>query len=216
MATDPFAGVVARLQAALLAESVRMNRVPVIVAALDVETLRNYWNCFPKAGVTFAPFEGREDAHVQHGPCGASLWLDPATDGYRAIYGRFLKAHWGAKSDLTGSGYDADHVYNRARAMQYGYRVVRMLLVRAGPNRAHGSGYEKPLGATEKTRFVKIMKLLDGMSELKTLGLPPLRDGLVTPEHRQAAMLAAQHYGIPLDAALNTLIEMYGRAHPEE
>jgi hypothetical protein len=216
MATDPFAGIVARLQAALLAESARMNRLPVIVAALDIQTLRDYWASRPQEGVTFASFEGRDDAHVQAGPCGASLWLDPTADGYRALYGRFLKAHWGAGSDLTGSGYDADHVYNRARAIQYGYRVVRMMLVRAGPNRAHGSGYEKPLGAVEKTRFVKIMKLLDGMSELKMLGLPPVRGGLLTAEHRQAATLAAQHYGIPVEAALNTLLEMYGRAHPED
>jgi len=216
MTTDPFADLVKRMQAALLAESTRMFGAPPIVAVRDAQTLRGYWEVRQDQKVGFARFEDREDAYVQSGPCGVSLWLDPAADGYRASYGRFLKAHWGATQDLTGSGYDVDHVYNRARAIHYGYRLVRMLLVKAGPNRAHGSGYEKPLGAREKRRFAKIMKLLDGMSELKVVGLPPIRNGLLLPEHREAAELAAKHYGISVEEAIRTLLLLYDRAHPDD
>lgn len=33
-------------------------------------------------------------------------------------FGRFLKAYWGATTDLNNSGYDVDHLYNKARAKQ--------------------------------------------------------------------------------------------------
>jgi hypothetical protein len=60
------------------------------------------------------------------------------------------------------------------------------------------------------------MKLLDGMSELKVLGLPPVRGGMLLREHHEAALLAARTYHIPLEAALATLRALYARAHPGE
>jgi hypothetical protein len=215
MAIDPFADILSRLQAALVAESAQVLRTPVIVAARDTDTLRAFWASRPQLGVRFEPFEGRADADVQIGPAGAALWMDPVPDGYRAVFGRFLRAHWGVTASLAGSGFDVDHVYNRARAKAYGYARVRMFLVRDVVNRDHGRSYEKQIGAAERRRHVKIMKLLDGMSELKTLGIPPVKDGVLTQAHFAAAALAAQHYGIPQAEALATLHAMFGRAHPD-
>ena len=216
MTTDPFADILAKLQAALIGESTLLQRMPVIVAALDTPILKNFWATKPALGVRFEPFDGRADADVQLGPTGAVLWMDPATDGYRDLFGRFLRQHWGLAIGLTGSGYDVDHLYNRARAKVYGYTRVRMFLVRAEINRDHGRSWEKQIGAAERTRHVKIMKLLDGMSELKTLGIPPVRDGVLTQQHFAAAQLAAQQYGISERDALDTLHILFGRAHPDE
>ncbi len=88
------------------------------------------------------------------------------------------------------------------------YGLVRMFLVRGLVNREHGREYEKQSRTAEKGRFVKIMKLLDGMSELKVLGFPPLKNGLLTQEHYAAVRLAAQNYGIPMDSAIKSLLNM--------
>jgi hypothetical protein len=215
MTTDPFAGIVTQLQGAVVGESARMGRIPVIVAAQTLDILKGYWRNYPKEGVSFTPFDGRGDAIVQNGPCGAMLWMDPVVSGYRDTYGKFLRTHWGATRDLTNSGYDVDHVYNRARAKQYGYKFVRMFLVKADANRDHGRVYEKQIGTAEANRRVKIMKLLDGMSELKVLGLPAVKNGLLTPEHHAAAQLASVQYGIPLSMALDTLRDLCARANPD-
>lgn len=213
MATDPFADIVTGLQAAIVGESSRMGRIPIIVAAQTLDILKGYWSNHPRHGVSFTAFG--DNAYVQNGPCGAMLWMDPVASGYRDTYGRFLRQHWGATRDLTNSGYDVDHVYNRARARHYGYKFVRMFLVRAEANRDHGRAYEKQIGSVERNRFVKIMKLLDGMSELKVLGLLAVRDGLLTPEHHAAARRAAAQYGIPLSMALDTLRDLCARANPD-
>jgi len=70
--------------------------------------------------------------------------------------------------------------------------------------------------SAEKRRFAKIMKLPDGMSGRKVLGLPPLRNGLLLPGHREAAELAAKHDGISVEAASRALRVLDDRAHPEE
>ena len=215
MTASPFASIATRLQAALIGESVRMGQIPPIVAALDLGVLQNFWMTRPRDAVTFTLFENRHDAIVQDGPCGAVLWMDPRPDDYRQVFGRYLRAFWGATTDLTHSGYDVDHVYNRARAKHYGYRLVRMFLVTADINKDHGRSYEKQIGAAEANRHVKIMKLLDGMSELKAMGLPPVKDGLLTQAHYEAAQIAAANYGIPVDGAIQTLRDLYARAHPD-
>ncbi|HEV7266879.1 MAG TPA: hypothetical protein VGN83_18485 [Falsiroseomonas sp.] len=216
MAQDAFADIVSRLQAGLLAEVAQMSGLPPIVAVKDMDELRAFWGRRLAAGVRFTRLADRADAVVQIGPHAASLWMDPAAGGYRAAYGTFLARHCSQDTALTGSGYDVDHVYNRARAIHYGYRYVRMFLVRAGPNREHGRAYEQGIGAAEKDRFAKAMKHLDAMSELKVLGLPPVRDGVLLPEHRAAAALAARTYGIGLDQAIEALLAMCGRAKRKE
>jgi hypothetical protein len=216
MAAQSFANIALRLQSALIGESARMGQTPPIVAVLSLDVLKNYWALHPEGGVTFSAFGDSGSAVVQNGPCGAVLWMDPVPDSYRAIFGKFLQVHWGAITDLTRSGYDADHVYNRARAKLYGYRLVRMFLVVQNVNRDHGSSYEMQIGKAERDRSVKIMKLLDGMSELKTLGLPPVKNGLLTQEHYAAARQAATTYGIPVASAEQTLRAMYSRAHPDD
>jgi hypothetical protein len=216
MATDGFAEIISRLQAALLAEVAHTAGLPPIVAVKDIDELRAFWGRRLAAGVRFTRLAERADAVVQIGPHGASLWMDPAAADYRAAYGSFLLRHCGHAAALKGSGYDVDHVYNRARAIHYGYRHVRMFLVRADANRAHGRGYEQGIGAAEKDRFAKAMKHLDAMSELKVLGLPPVRDGVLLPEHRAAAEMAARTYGIGFDQAVEALLAMCARARRRE
>nr|WP_314075231.1 hypothetical protein [uncultured Roseococcus sp.] len=205
MVQDPFSPVLSRLQAGLVAESAHLGRIPIIVAALNLDILKTFWRYRTQPDVTFTPYGGGGQAYVQNGPAGAVLWMDPAASGYRDLFGRFLTEHWGTARTLTNSGYDVDHMYNRARARRYGYGLVRMFLVRGEINRDHGRAWERQIGTAEKDRFVKIMKLLDGMSELKVLGLPPVKNGLLLPEHHAAARQAAAQYGIPVDAALQTL-----------
>lgn len=204
-----------RQRAGLLAESQCMSRIPVIVAALDRDVLEQYWKNYPRHGVRFDSFGDDGRAVIQHGPAGAVLWMNPHADNYRSVFQRFLKEFWGLTQALAHSGYDVDHVYNRARAKHYGYRLVRMFLVRGAINQEHGRSYEKQIGAAEKNRFVKIMKLLDGMSELKVVGVPPVTNGLLLPQHHEAARRAAAHYGISHEAALDTLRAMLARAGGE-
>jgi hypothetical protein len=214
MAQDPFADVLKRLQAGLIAESACLGRTPVIVAVMNLETLKTHWRYRTEPEVTFTPFGLKGRAFVQNGPAGAVLWMDPADDGYREMFGRFLADYWGVAAKLTKSGYDVDHVYNRWRAMHYGYGLVRMFLVRGEINQDHGRSWERQIGKAERDRFVKIMKLLDGMSELKVLGLPPVRNGLLLAEHQAAARQAAAQYGFPVAAALQTLLALCERATP--
>ncbi len=213
MPQDPFADVLLRMQAGLVAESASMGRVPIIVAAIDQAVLETFWRYRTAPGATFRAFGAH--AVVQSGPAGDVLWMDPVASGYRDTFGRFLRQAWGVTASLTHSGYDVDHVYNRARARHYGYGLVRMFLVRSEANRDHGRAYEKQIGAAERHRHVKIMKLLDGMSKLKVLGLPAVQHGLLTPAHHLAAQRAAAQYGIPLAAALQTLRDLCDCASPE-
>jgi len=206
------AAILGLQQAALLAESACMGRVPVIVAALGQDTLEQYWRNQPRHAVRFDTFAEGGQAVVQHGPAGAVLWMNPHANTYRSVFNRFLRTFWGSTQDLTRSGFDVDHVYNRARAKHYGYGLVRMFLVRDVINREHGRTYEKGIGAAEKNRFVKIMKLLDGMTELKVVGVPPVTNGLLTPAHHEAARRCAAHYGISYESALDTLRAMFERA----
>jgi len=212
MTSNSFADIAARLQAALIAEIQQSRRTPPIVAVWSFDVLKRYWDTYPEAGVTFSPFGKSGNAVVQNGPHGAVLWMNPLPDSYRGTFGRFLKTYWGATSDLSNSGYDVDHLYNRERAKQYGYNLVRMFLVASDINRLHGTVYEGPLGRAERDREPKSMKLLDAMSELKVLGFPPVKDRLLTPAHYDAARLASKIYDISFDAAVRALQNLYDRS----
>lgn len=69
------------------------------------------------------------------------LWLRPEDDAYREKYMKFLDRQHGVKT--LPSGFDVDHLFNRARAIDLGLTHVRMVLLGKGENRSHGAGYEK-------------------------------------------------------------------------
>src|SRR6185312_1317054 len=91
------------------------------------------------------PFPGNETTKgfVQHCPSlnYKFLWLRPEDDDYKAKYEAFLERHHGINT--MPSGYDVDHLFNRARAINLGLSYVRMVLLGPGENRSHGAGYEK-------------------------------------------------------------------------
>ncbi len=68
------------------------------------------------------------------------LWLPPEDEHYRDVYGQFLDAYHGVKEPMTG--FDVDHLFNRARAIAMRLKFVRMVLLGPGENRSHGASYE--------------------------------------------------------------------------
>ena len=68
------------------------------------------------------------------------LWLSPSEDNYLSIYRAFLRRYHGVEPTTTG--YDVDHLFSRARAVDLNLSFVRMILLGPGENRSHGGGYE--------------------------------------------------------------------------
>lgn len=95
--------------------------------------------------ITIEPFPGSDvmQGFVQHCPSLGYkfLWLRPEDEGYRATYEAFLQRHYNIP--MMPSGYDVDHLFNRARASDLNLMFVRMVLLGPGENRSHGAGYEK-------------------------------------------------------------------------
>lgn len=200
-----------RQRQALVGEVGVMGQVPPIVAVLGLGTLIDFWSRRLPAA-TFAPLRGTSNLIVQRGPTGNWLWIDPAYDGYRAAFGTFLETVQGVTAGLSSS-YHVDHVYNRARARQFGYGLVRMALVSGPVNTDHGRNYEKGIGAADRPRRAKIMKLLDAMTELKVFGIQSLRAGAsLSDEQLAAAEDAAATYGISAQQARDGIVNMRDRA----
>ena len=98
-----------------------------------------------KYPLAIVPFPGSDTAmgFVQHCPSlnYKFLWLRPEDNGYQTKYKSFLEQHHGVKT--IPSGYDVDHLFNRARAIDLGLSYVRMVVLGPGENRSHGAAYEK-------------------------------------------------------------------------
>ena len=96
-----------------------------------------------------------------------------------------------------------DHLYNRARALNYGLQYVRLALVRHAVNRSHGAAYEKDITKNEAGREKKDMKLMDEITSMKYFGfLSPLRDDPLEAEVDAYAAFAAAKLGLdPQDTA---------------
>lgn len=87
-----------------------------------------------------------------------------------------------------------------------------MFLVRDVFNGEHGRTDEKGISGAGKDRFVMMMKLPDGMTGLKMVGLPPVTNGLLTPAHHEAARRCAARDGISDESAIDTLRTLFERA----
>ena len=204
------AGYIARQRQAIALEITAMGQIPPIVAALELRVLTDFWS--RRGGVSFAPMPGFAAGVIQRGPSANWLWYDPAKDDYRRAFQAFLLQVQKIKAALPADCH-VDHVYNRARAKNYGYKLVRMALVPGTVNTDHGRNYEKGIGAAEKGRRPKIMKLLDAMTELKLFGSRSVPSGgSLTDEQIEAAETAAGLYDISKDQALGGITGMRDRA----
>lgn len=168
------AAVKDRERDALLAEYLFPNgvlgnvQVPPYAAIPDIRTLTTTPSQLrARHPVFIEPFPGNDTAagFVQLCP-GLDykfLWLLPEDEGYRTTYEAFLRKYHGL-ADMPG-GYDVDHLFNRARASDFGLAFVRMVLLAPGENRSHGAGYEASrtrghIGARGRARGIDEIMLL--------------------------------------------------------
>lgn len=79
-----------------------------------------------------------------------TLWVRPAYSGYRGAFTRFLAEYHGVTDVGPAGVYDADHAFNKDRAIDFGLGYVLMLLVDGPANQAWGRSIEKRFG----NRFV--------------------------------------------------------------
>lgn len=123
------------------------------------------------------------------------LWLRPEDDNYKATYEAFLRRHYSIA--IMPTGYDVDHLFNRARASELKLAYVRMVLLGPGENRSHGAGYEKSrtkggIGKSGRERGIDeimLMKLCGVRSPRKN---KPLSPEMIVHIHRIAALFNMQ------------------------
>jgi hypothetical protein len=96
-----------------------------------------------------------------------SLWVNPRSDSYVRYCRSFLTSLCQVDASRLTERYDVDHLYNRERAIQFGYAYVRMFPVLLEANRSHGGGYEAAITKADVGRHVKTMRLMDTVSMLK-------------------------------------------------
>lgn len=205
------AGYLGRQRLAIVREIETMGRIPPIVAVLELKVLTDFWSL--RGGrVFFTALQGRSSGYVQRGPAANWLWYDPSRDDYRDAFRSFLAREQNFRHPLPGD-YHVDHVYNRARALKFGYGLVRMALVEGHVNTDHGRTYEKGIGLADAGRRAKTMKLLDAMTELKLFGISALHGSdALTALQGDAADAAAAAYGISPQQARSSISAMRDRA----
>jgi hypothetical protein len=81
-------------------------------------------------------------------PEGTQLWVNPEYSDYRGAWEA-------ATGQPIASGFDVDHVQNKARATQQGYAYVRLLLVDSTANQGTGRNWEKAVAALGRKGFVE-------------------------------------------------------------
>lgn len=130
------------------------------------------------------------------------LWLRPEDDNYLTMYKAFLKRHHGI-GDMP-KGYDVDHLFNRARAIDLGLAFVRMVLLRPGENRSHGAGHESSrtkagIGKTGRERGI------DEIMLMKLCGIrSPRKNRPFSPEMAAHVARIADLFGMsPLEIETN-------------
>ena len=143
----------------------------------------------------------------------ASLWVDPRSDSYVRYFRKFLETLCGVDASALTTTYDIDHLYNRERAINFGYAYVRMFPVRIGANRSHGAGYEKAITEADLGRRAKLMKLMDTVSMLKlNNALSPRVGGAFTPEQQEVIAKVAAALGISVREVEAEIDAMMSRA----
>lgn len=143
-----------------------------------------------------------------------SLWVDPAREDYVDLFRTFLAEHARVDHRDLSVRYDVDHLYNAARARNFGYKLVRLFPILSAINRSHGAGYEKAMTASDIGRRRKVMKLMDEVSTMKFFGLKsPRKSGTLTADQRAHLERMAQEFGLPPGAATDGAAGLMDRAH---
>lgn len=145
-----------------------------------------------------------------------SLWVDPRRNNYVEIFRKFLSEYCGVDPvDLT-KRHDVDHMYNRERAVNFGYSFVRMFPIPVGANRSHGAGYEKAMTESDVGRRRKVMKLMDEVSTMKFLGiLSPSTRRKFSIQQREHVKAMADLFDLSVDQIEDGINNLMGRAHGE-
>ncbi len=143
-----------------------------------------------------------------------SLWIDPALDNYVDLFRTFLEQHAKVDHSDLSVRYDVDHLYNAARARNFGYKLVRLFPIPASINRSHGAGYEKAMTAADVGRRRKVMKLMDEVSTMKFFGIrSPRKNGKLSATQRQHLDKMATEFGLAPGAAVDGASGLMDRAH---
>lgn len=143
----------------------------------------------------------------------ASLWVNPRSSNYVEYFRTFLTGLCGVDASGLTATYDVDHLYNRERAINFGYAYVRMFPVRLEANRSHGAGYEKAITDADLGRKAKLMKLMDTVSMLKLHNaLSPRVGGSFTPDQQQAIRQVAEALRITVREVEAEIDNMMARA----
>lgn len=143
-----------------------------------------------------------------------SLWVDPRRNNYVEIFRKFLSEHCRVDPGELTKNHDVDHMYNRERAVNFGYAFVRMFPIPASANRSHGAGYEKAMTESDIGRGRKVMKLMDEVSTMKFLGIlsPSTRRGL-SKEQREHVKAMADLFDLTVEQIEDGIDSLMSRAH---
>lgn len=152
-------------------------------------------------------------AMVQRTGAVVSLWVDPRKAAYVDLFRQFLTHHRVEAEQLTDR-YDVDHMYNRERAINFGYVLVRMFPIAKGANRSHGAGYEKAMTASDIGRRRKVMKLMDEVSAMKFFGVPsPSKRGGLSPGQQAHVGTMAALFDLTAEQIEQGMNGLMRRAH---
>lgn len=143
----------------------------------------------------------------------ASLWVNPRSESYVNYFRIFLTTLCGVDASMLTVTHDIDHLYNRERAINFGYAYVRMFPVRLDANRSHGAGYEKAITEADLGRGTKTMKLMDTVSMLKLHdALSPRVGGSFTAQQQEAIRQIAEALHITVREVEAEIDAMMARA----
>lgn len=125
-----------------------------------------------------------------------SFWALAADNDYRDHYKAFLLAEHHYAGPLPDDLH-VDHLYNRARALMYGLKYIRMFLLPQSPNTSHGGGYEASITVSEAKRDVSDIRKMDEIVFMKFMGMKSPRVGKsLTAAQQQHLKAVAASTGI--------------------
>lgn len=143
-----------------------------------------------------------------------SLWVDPALTNYVDLFRTFLSDHAKVDASALSVNHDVDHLYNAARARNFGYKLVRLFPIPYRINRSHGAGYEKAMTDSDIGRHRKPMKLMDEVSTMKFFGIKsPRKSGKLTAAQKQHMERMAKAFDLPVEAITGGAKGLMDRAH---
>ena len=126
-----------------------------------------------------------------------TLWVTADNDRYRQNYLAFLRQSHGLQLERIPEPFDVDHMFNRARALRYGYKYVRLALVDSKVNQSHGAGYEKTVTRGNRERLDTTRALMDEIGCMKFFGfMNPSESRPRKDEIDSYARFAAAEFGM--------------------